>query len=379
MARLELENVVKEFPGANGKLLRAVDQFTLTVGDNELLVLLGPSGCGKTTLLRLIAGLETPSHGSIRLDGQCLDRVEPGARPVAMVFQRDTLYPHLTAAENLALPLRLRKTDKPEIADRVRKTAELLGLNGCFQRKPEHLSGGERQRVALGRAIVRRPSVLLLDEPLSHLDAPLRVQLRTEIARLHAQLQATTIYVTHDQGEAMSLGGRIAVMKDGVLQQVAHPVALHQQPANLFVAQFIGSPPINLFTGTLTRLGKEWLFIERTPGPEMANRINLSIPANPVLDPYAGHPIVLGLRPEAMELGSGDRSTRPILQGQVERLEQLGSENHLHLASAAHQYLVRIPSSQSFAPGERVVVSCDLRQALFFDPATGKRVGGQSG
>ena len=245
MAQVVIEHLTKVFAGESGEPVRAVDGLSLVVEDREFLVLVGPSGCGKTTTLRLIAGLEEPTHGTISIGGRPVTNLPPKARDVAMVFQNPALYPHMTAYDNIAFGLTLRKCPKAEIQRRVMEAAELLGLNGCLPRRPQELSGGQRQRVAIGRAIVRRPALFLFDEPLSNLDAPLRAQMREEIARLHTQLGATMIYVTHDQVEAMTLGGRVAVLQAGVLQQVGPPVELYRHPANAFVARFIGALPMN--------------------------------------------------------------------------------------------------------------------------------------
>jgi multiple sugar transport system ATP-binding protein len=245
MARVVIENLTKVFQGPAGEIIRAVDSVSLAVEDREFLVLVGPSGCGKTTTLRLIAGLEEATHGTISIAGQIVTNATPKDRDVAMVFQNHALFPHLSAYENMSFGLKLRKCPPAEIERRVMEAAEMLGLNGCLKRRPEELSGGQRQRVAIGRAIVRRPRLFLFDEPLSNLDAPLRAQMRDEIAALHAQLNATIIYVTHEQVEAMTLGDRVAVMQAGVIQQVGEPVELYRRPANPFVAGFIGAMPMN--------------------------------------------------------------------------------------------------------------------------------------
>jgi multiple sugar transport system ATP-binding protein len=247
MARVTIKGVTREFSGAGGERIRALDGATLAVEDKELLTIVGPSGSGKTTLLRLIAGLDEPDAGTIALDGKVQNGVPPQDRDVAMVFQHHALYPHLTAAENLAFGLKLRKVPWEEILRRVAEAAEMLKIAHCLNRRPAGLSGGERQRVALGRALVRHPRVFLLDEPLSQLDAPLRAQMRSEIAALQARLGVTMIYVTHDQAEAMALGQRVAVMHQGAVQQVAEPRQLQEHPANLFVAGFIGK--LNAWTG----------------------------------------------------------------------------------------------------------------------------------
>ena len=244
MARVVLENVTKRFHGPNGQAVRAVEHACLVVEDKELVSLVGPSGCGKTTTLRLIAGLEGPDEGTISLNGKVVNASPPKEREVAMVFQSHALFPHLTAFENLALGLKLRRVPKSEVAARVRETAELLGIADCLERKPAELSGGQRQRVALGRALVRRPQLLLLDEPLSNLDAPLRRELRRELLQLHRELGLTTLLVTHDQAEALALGQRVAVMNDGVIEQTATPAELRARPATPFVSQFLDPNPI---------------------------------------------------------------------------------------------------------------------------------------
>src|SRR5581483_8872703 len=250
MAQVTIEKLTKVFKQPGGKTICAVNQASLEIMDGEFLVLVGPSGCGKTTLLRLVAGLEEINEGTISFDGAGINHLAPKDRDLAMVFQTYALYPHMTAYENMAFGLTLRKVAGAEINQRVRETAGLLGLADCLDRKPKELSGGQRQRVALGRAIVRNPKVFLFDEPLSNLDAPLRAQMRLELSKLHKRLAATMLYVTHDQTEAMAMGDRIAVMKEGVIQQVAEPMVIYHQPANLFVAGFMGTPPMNFFRGT---------------------------------------------------------------------------------------------------------------------------------
>src|SRR5438477_2567831 len=249
MARIVLDKVSKIFKGPKGEEVRAVNNVSLTIENQEFLVLVGPSGCGKSTTLRMMAGLEEVSRGTISIDGKIVNDVEPKNRDVAMVFQNYALYPHMTVYENMAFGLKLRKYPKAEIEKRVRETAEVLGISALLDRLPKALSGGQRQRVAVGRAIVRQPKAFLFDEPLSNLDAMMRVQMRMEILKLRARLATTTVYVTHDQVEAMTMGDRIAVMKEGVVQQVADPIRLYNHPANLFVGGFIGTPPMNFFRG----------------------------------------------------------------------------------------------------------------------------------
>src|ERR1051326_9185720 len=249
MARVVLESLNKIFPGAKGEEVRAVDKLNLVVENKQLLVLLGPSGCGKSTTLRLISGLEEASQGTISMDGKVIDALEPKDRDIAMVFQNYALFPHLTVFENISLGLKLRRIPKPEIQSRVKETAEILGLTECLDRKPSALSGGQRQRVALGRAIVRKPKLFLLDEPLSNLDPHTRAQLRSEILKLQRRLETTMIYVTHDQFEAMAIGDVIAVMKQGIIHQTGCPMSIYHYPANLFVAGFVGWAPMHLLQG----------------------------------------------------------------------------------------------------------------------------------
>src|ERR1022692_2058060 len=306
MAQVVLEHLTKVFQGLGGEQVRAVDDACLVVEDKELLVLVGPSGCGKTTNLRLIAGLEEPTTGTISINGQVVNDLPPKARDIAMVFQNHALYPHMSAYENMAFGLAIRHYPKAEINKRVKDAAQILDLAACLDRKPAALSGGQRQRVALGRAIVRQPKLFLLDEPLSNLDAPTRLQMRAEIARLHTRLGATMIYVTHDQVEALTLGQRIAVMKEGVIQQVADPMTLYRQPANLFVAGFIGSPPMNIFQGMLSAKG-DTLFFEEQAGNTRAVPtpfiVRLDIASVPPLRADVGQRVVFGIRPENVACG----------------------------------------------------------------------------
>ncbi len=361
MARVELQNLSKAFPGPRGEPVWAVRRAGLAVADGEFLVLVGPSGAGKSTLLRLIAGLEDVTEGNILIDGQSMNGVDPKDRDIAMVFQNHALYPHFTARENMAFGLKLRKFPQPEIERRVREAAVMLGLEPCLDRKPAALSGGERQRVALGRALVRQPKVFLFDEPLSNLDARMREQLRAELLRLHQRLGATMICVTHDQADAMTLGDRIAVLRDGVIQQVAAPLDLYRQPANLFVAGFIGSPPMNFFRGQLARRdGAVWFEASggglSWPLPEgqaqrRANRV--------------GQGVILGLRPEHIACGGNSTGTAI-----VEVAETTGAQTDLYLKSGGLSFVARVPASESWKAGDAVPFRFDLAQAHFFDPAT---------
>jgi len=368
MARVVLQELGKDFVGPRGDVTSAVRQVNLTVEDGELLVIVGPSGSGKTTLLRLIAGLEEPTRGTVLMDGAAANGVAPQDRDIAMVFQQHALYPHLTIRENLALGLRLRRRPKAEIEQCVADTAALLGLTTLLERLPRALSGGERQRVAIGRAVVRRPRVFLFDEPLAFLDAPLRTQLRSEIARLQQHVRGTLIYVTHDQGEALALGRRIAVMNRGTVEQCAEPRAIYQKPANLFVAGFIGSPAMNLLSGMLADDGGELVFREEKAG--WTCRIDPARVGK--LRAHIGKAIVLGLRPEHLTVtGSGEAlAAVGALSATVESLEVTGPETILRLAAQGRTLLARAPGDAGWTPGHVVSVTLDTRAASFFDPAS---------
>ena len=336
MASVEFRHITKRYAGAEAP---AVDDFNLEVKDGEFLVLVGPSGCGKSTTLRIAAGLETPSSGRVLIGGRDVTSAPPRERDIAMVFQNYALYPHMTVAENMGFALKLRKTAKAEIARRVAETARTLGLEGLLDRLPKALSGGQRQRVALGRAIVRNPAVFLFDEPLSNLDARMRVEMRAEIVRLHRKLGSTMIYVTHDQVEAMTMGDRIVVMKDGVMRQAAPPIEVYEHPADPFTASFIGTPPMNLFPpGTL----EEGFTVGFRP-----ERIRL--------------------RPEAPEEPAASSAA---LAGTVDFAEALGSETLVHVIcdAAALPVAVRIvgTSEVRFAPGMRVRLEPEAGAAVKF-------------
>jgi multiple sugar transport system ATP-binding protein len=313
MGRIVIENLTKEFAGG----VRAVDDVSLSIEDGEFMVLVGPSGCGKTTLLRSIGGLEKATAGRILIADRDVTRVEPGKRDLAMVFQNYALYPHMTVRQNLGYGLRVRRTPRKERDQRVHEVATLLGLEDLLNRRPGQLSGGQQQRVAMGRAIVREPAAYLMDEPLSNLDAKLRVTMRTSLQELHHRLETTTVYVTHDQVEAMTLGQRVAVMRDGKIQQVDQPQRLYDAPANLFVAAFIGSPAMNLgetsVGGDSIGLGGYTIPLDREHRPRFA---------------HAGHAIV-GIRPEAFEDAEFSTSGLPTIEVRVEVLEELGSDAYV--------------------------------------------------
>ncbi|HJT18459.1 MAG TPA: sn-glycerol-3-phosphate ABC transporter ATP-binding protein UgpC [Thermoanaerobaculia bacterium] len=326
MARVALAGVRKVYD--NGYV--AVENATFEIKDGELMVLVGPSGCGKSTLLRMIAGLESISSGTISIGDRVVNAIEPKQRDIAMVFQNYALYPHMSVYENMAFGLKLRHVSKKEIEDRVRRAADMLGLDKVLDRKPKQLSGGQRQRVALGRALVREPAAFLLDEPLSNLDAKLRLQTRAEIARLHQRLAATMIYVTHDQIEAMTLGDRIVVLDAGRIQQIDTPLNLYRHPANRFVAGFIGSPPMNF------------------------------------LDDYKPG-VTLGIRPEHISIGSGDGYT-------LDLVEPIGNEIFVYASSNGHQLVARVPPQDLPPIGSRIAVHFDRSQLHYFDTATGTRI-----
>ena len=374
MARVVVDNLSKVFRGPKGAEIRAVNQLSFTIEDQELLVLVGPSGCGKTTTLRLIAGLEEMTHGTISIDGREVTDLPPENRDVAMVFQNFALYPHMTVHENMAFGLTLRKFSRTEIGRRVGEAAEMLGLTSCLERKPEALSGGERQRVAVGRAIVRRPALFLFDEPLSNLDAPMRAQMRAEIARLHARLRATMLYVTHDQAEAMRLGQRIAVMKEGMIQQVAGPMAVYRDPANLFVAGFIGSPPMNFFSGVVVARDGRLCFDEQTGA---SGACSFSVPIDATrweasLRARVGRNVVLGVRPEQIREASTD--SRAEITADLTLVEPMGAETFLHFATAAHTFVARVPPGRNPNANQKIRLNFEMDQARFFDPATGAAI-----
>lgn len=367
MAKVVIENLVKTYPEKNGPGITVVKGLDLTTEDREFMVFVGPSGCGKSTTLRMIAGLEEISGGTISIDGRVVNDVLPKDRDIAMVFQNYALYPHMSVFDNMAFGLKLRKIPKAEIDARVREAAAMLGLEPYLDRRPKALSGGQRQRVAVGRAIVRKPKVFLFDEPLSNLDAKMRVSTRAEISKLHARLGATMIYVTHDQVEAMTMGDRICVMNEGKIQQVAAPLALYNHPANLFVAGFIGSPPMNFFRGTVRRTGNLLSFIETNPAGTPA-----TIPLNDELSRQAAahvdREIIFGIRPENIH---DDASSDSTVEALIEVAEPMGSETYLHLSTGATSFIARVRPDGSFHANDRVKVRLDLTRAHLFDPANG--------
>ncbi|MFM9108907.1 MAG: ABC transporter ATP-binding protein [Chloroflexota bacterium] len=361
-APVEFRDVCKRFGGVS-----AVDHLDLAVADGEMLVLLGPSGCGKTTSLRMLAGLESITSGEIRIGGAVVNDLPPRARDIAMVFQSYALYSHLTVYENLAYPLRVRKLGKAEIDRRVREVAAVVQIGELLDRKPRALSGGQRQRVALGRAIIRRPSVFLMDEPLSNLDAKLRLHTRGELKRFQRELATTTIYVTHDQAEAMTLADRVAIMNQGVLQQVGPPKAVYDNPANIFVAGFLGSPPMNLLAGEA---------VAGVDGPAIqagSVRIPLAGRLAPALA-AAGSPgaITLGVRPE--DLVVVPHGTAGAVDGEVFVVEDLGNERLVTLDFGGQYAVARTAADFPAEMGQRLAARFDPARAHLFDTASGLRL-----
>jgi multiple sugar transport system ATP-binding protein len=371
MSQVILESLSKVYPEKGGPGVVAVKNINLEIADREFMVLVGPSGCGKSTTLRMIAGLEEISSGTVKIGGLVVNEVLPKDRDIAMVFQNYALYPHMTVYENMAFGLKLRKFPKADIDARVREAAAMLGLETLLTRRPKALSGGQRQRVALGRAIVRKPKVFLFDEPLSNLDAKMRVSTRTEISKLHARLGATMIYVTHDQVEAMTMGDRICVMRAGDIMQVAQPLEIYNHPANLFVAGFIGSPSMNFFKGMLRRAGDHVSFVEDNPGGTP-----LTIALDEALagksSDHIDRPVILGIRPEAIHDSLTVATPDPgrTADVKVEVSEPMGSETLLYLDTGATSFVARVNPTDRFDAGQKVQVTFDLAHAHLFDPVT---------
>jgi multiple sugar transport system ATP-binding protein len=367
-ASVEIKNLVKTYTDDRGRpTFTAVKNISLHVTEGEFMVLVGPSGCGKSTTLRMIAGLEKITSGTISIGDRVVNEMEPKDRGIAMVFQNYALYPHMTIFNNMAFGLQLAKKKKDYINDMVGSTSKTLGLDNMLERKPQALSGGQRQRVALGRAIVRQPKVFLFDEPLSNLDAKMRVQMRSEISKLHAKLKSTMIYVTHDQVEAMTMGDRICVMRDGLIMQVADPLTLYRQPENLFVAGFIGSPPMNLLKGKIQKRENGLVFMEN------GDKGNLTIPLVGRLEQlasnYVDKDLVLGIRPEHLtDAVEGD--THISVSSTVEIAEPMGSESLVYLQAGSGNLIARLHGEHLYALGEKVTVQLNLDKASLFDPAT---------
>ncbi|MFL5929408.1 MAG: ABC transporter ATP-binding protein [Gaiellaceae bacterium] len=400
MALITFDNVTKTY----GDGFRAVSDLNLEVSDGEFVVFVGPSGCGKTTALRMIAGLEEISGGEIRIGDRVVNNLPPRDRDVAMVFQNYALYPHMTVAENIGFALRMRKVPKSEARTRIEETARIIGLLDHLDRKPRQLSGGQRQRVAMGRAIVREPQVFLMDEPLSNLDAKLRVQMRAEISRIQHQLNVTTVYVTHDQVEAMTMGDRVAVLRRGVLQQLDAPQHLYEHPDNLFVASFIGSPAMNVVEATLARDGDS---VVCRVGAAILPLPREILSARPAVAGYVGRSVALGIRPEALDEPGRRKGDGGSVRGIVRAIEALGPEQLAHVEVEAKPVLVedvleglvdteeaedlaeiiaeaeggerallvaRLDASTSARPDETIDLTVDLRKLHFFDLDTGESI-----
>jgi multiple sugar transport system ATP-binding protein len=365
MASVTLSGVEKIYDNS----FKAVDDFNLTVNDKEFLVLVGPSGCGKSTTLRMIAGLEEITHGTITIGDTVVNDVPPKDRDIAMVFQNYALYPHMSVFDNMAFGLKLRKFPKKDIQNRVEEAAEILGITELLQRRPKQLSGGQRQRVALGRAIVRQPKVFLFDEPLSNLDAKMRVQMRVEINRLHSKLGATMIYVTHDQTEAMTMGDRIVVMCDGVIQQVDTPISLYDVPANKFVASFIGTPPMNFFYGTIKKSQNELYFISETESICLPESWTDDIKA------YENKKVTFGIRPE--NIGSNNAYgivDAPEISADVDVVEPMGSETYIYLKAGDNTFICKVDAHKEFKPGQEVKLPIVVSKAHIFCGETDKLI-----
>jgi multiple sugar transport system ATP-binding protein len=356
MAEVQLKGIYKVYPWN----VQAVTDFNQTIHDKEFVALVGPSGCGKSTVLRMIAGLEEITRGELFIDGKRMNDLPPKNRDIAMVFQNYALYPHMSVYDNMAFGLKLRKYPKKEIDERVCEAAEILGLTDYLKRKPKALSGGQRQRVAVGRAIVRKPKVFLFDEPLSNLDAKMRVQMRTELCQLHSRIQATMVYVTHDQVEAMTMGNRIVVMKDGVIQQSDEPMKIYNKPANTFVAGFIGTPPMNFFSGEFTngkvKIQKNLVELEEN----LAKKI-----ANARLDK-----VTIGIRPQDFRLAHNDAETA--IESQIELIELLGAEAFAHGKIGDTPFVAATDPMLPLHIGDKISLSIRKDKICAFHPQTGE-------
>ena len=357
MATVELQNLSKIYEGG----VKAVDNANISVQDKEFLVLVGPSGCGKTTTLRCIAGLEEITDGELTIDGKRMNDVAPKDRDIAMVFQNYALYPHMSVYENMAFGLKIRKYPRSEIETRVRDAAQILDIEELLDRKPKALSGGQRQRVAVGRAIVRKPKVFLFDEPLSNLDAKLRVQMRAELASLHTRLQATMVYVTHDQVEAMTMGDRIVVMRDGVIQQIGTPLALYNTPVNRFVAGFIGSPPMNIMKVNLKE-SSGGLVVD-----ESGLQIDVAAAHQDRLRSHVGREVLLGIRPEDLTYTEETRST---ITASVDVVEPLGAETHVYLTVGSNQLIAKVAPDVDVRVGTEISLRPNMDRVHYFDMET---------
>ncbi|MDA3850799.1 MAG: sn-glycerol-3-phosphate ABC transporter ATP-binding protein UgpC [Spirochaetaceae bacterium] len=359
MAEVILKDIVKIYDGN----VKAVDNANIQVNDKEFVVLVGPSGCGKSTTLRMVAGLEDISSGDLFIDGKRVNEEAPKDRDIAMVFQNYALYPHMSVYDNMAFGLKIRKYATEEIEARVSEAAQILDIEELLERRPKALSGGQRQRVAVGRAIVRKPKVFLFDEPLSNLDAKLRVQMRAEISSLHTRLQATMLYVTHDQVEAMTMGDKIVVMKNGLIQQIGTPLQLYNQPVNKFVAGFMGSPPMNFLTSTVSEEGGHIVLknsgITIVPGAQFDEG----------LKSYVGKDIVFGLRAEDLDVSSKIDNNNNI-KANIDVIEPLGAETHIYATTDQNQMVIRVAPDNDLKVGDEIHLKCSTKKLHFFDMET---------
>jgi multiple sugar transport system ATP-binding protein len=366
MAQVSLKGVSKVFSGN----VWAIKDINLSIENKEFVVLVGPSGCGKSTTLRIIAGLEEASHGDVYIGDQLVNHIPPKDRNIAMVFQSYALYPHMSAYENMAFGLKLRKYPKAEIDTRVKEAAAVLGIETLLNRKPRELSGGQCQRVAVGRAIVRKPLVFLFDEPLSNLDAKMRVVMRTEIKKLHIRLQTTMIYVTHDQTEAMTLGDRIVVMRDGVIQQIADPMTLYEKPVNKFVAGFIGTPPMNFINGMVVKRDGKFYFNEGK------FRVKIIDSMAKAVSPHLDKEVVFGIRPEDIydKLFFSEAPSENTIKATCEVTEPMGSESYLHLHAGKSSIIAKVGGYDKPAVNQDMDIVFDMAKVHFFDKDSGSTI-----
>ena len=364
MASVDVVNARKAYGG-----VEVIHGVSLSIADGEFVTLVGPSGCGKSTLLRMIAGLESITDGKVKIGPRVVNNLPPRDRDIAMVFQNYALYPHKTVEQNMSFGLKLRNTPKEEIQARVKRAADILHVAPYLSRYPRQLSGGQRQRVAMGRAIVRDPQVFLFDEPLSNLDAQLRVQMRAEIKELHQRLKTTTIYVTHDQIEAMTMGDRICLMKDGRIQQVDEPLEIYNAPANMYVAAFIGSPPMNFFAGQIAAKNGGLFFTEKAGDGKEGFTLQVDARHAPKLAARLDQPVYLGLRPEDIVDRKTDAAPGQIFRATVDLVEAMGAETLLYLKTAAHSCIARLAGQSTEQPAAKVELVAHMDRAHYFDAA----------